>query len=100
MSELEAVFVRYFACNKSTDKRITYTKEVGEKLEDLGSAVVNIPPVIGRHADGTILWRAVVEEVCQQLCCPTRAVETLVKGSSKQWICQQGLISKGKKDGI
>lgn len=88
MSELEVMFVRYFVFNKSTNKRITYTKEVGEKLQDLGSAVVNIPPVTGRHADWTILWRPVVQEVGQQLCCPSCAIETLVEGSSKQWICQ------------
>lgn len=96
MGELVAMFVRYFVFNKSLNKRITYTKELGEKIQDLGSAVVNIPPVIGRHAGWTILWRPVVQEVGQQLCCPSCAAETLVEGSSKQCIRQQILISKAR----
>ena len=46
---------------------ITYTEEVGEKLQDLGRGVVNIAPVIGWHARWTVLRRPIVQEVGQQL---------------------------------
>lgn len=92
--------MRCYAFNKSTDKRDTYAKEVGEKLQHFGCGVVSIPPVVGRHARRLILRGPVVQEVGQQLGCPSCAVEALVEGSSKHWICQQSLISKCKKTGL
>lgn len=59
---------------KAQTKRITYTEEVGEKLQALGRHVVNIPPVVRRHVGWTILWRPVVQEVGQQLSRPRCAV--------------------------
>lgn len=92
MSGLETRFMRCHAFNKRTDKRITYAKEAGEKLQGLGCGVVNVPPVVGRHAGRTILWRPVVQEVGQQLGCPPRVGQTLVQSSSKQRVRQQILI--------
>lgn len=94
MCGLEASFMRCHAFNKSPDKRITYTEEFGEELQDFGSGVVNIAPVAGWHARWTILRGPVVEEVGQKLSCPPCAVETLVEDSSKHWIRQQFLILK------
>lgn len=91
-SGLETRFMRCYAFNKRTDQRITYTKEVGEKLQGSGRGVVNIPPIVGWHAGWTVLWRPVVQEVGQQLGCPPCAVETLVENSSEHWIRQQSLI--------
>lgn len=92
MCGLETRFTSCYAFNKRRDKRITYTKEVGEELGCLGRGVVNIPPVVGWHAGGAVLRRPVVQEVSQQLGSPSRAVETLVEKSSKHWILQQSLI--------
>lgn len=89
--------MRCFACNKSTDKIITYTKEIGEKLQDLSSGVVNIPPVIGWHARWTILGRPIVQEVGQLLNGQSCAIEMLVEDSSKHWVRQQSLILKGRQ---
>ena len=96
MSELKVGFVSCHMFHKSTDKRITYTEKVGEKLQDPCSGVVSTSPVIGWHAWWTILWRPVVQEVGQQVGCPLCAVETLVEESSKHWIRQQSLISKAR----
>lgn len=89
--------MRCYTFNKSTDKRITYTEEFGEKLQALGGGVVNIPPVVGRHPGQAILWRPVVKEVGQLLGRPHCAAELLVDGSGKHWIRKQGLISKARR---
>lgn len=44
---------------------MTYPKEVGDKLKDLSNASVHVPPVIGGHVAGTLLWAAIVQEVGQ-----------------------------------
>lgn len=82
---------------KAQPKRITYAEEFGEKLHDFGSGVVSIPPVVRRHAGWTILWKPVVQEVGQQLACPSRVVDTPVEDNSNHWICQQSLISKARR---
>lgn len=92
-------FTRCGAFNKGADKRITYTKEVREKLQAFGRGVVKVPPVVGRHSWWTVLRGSVVQEVGQQLSCQPRAVQTLVEKSSKHWIRQQGLIYKERKRG-
>lgn len=80
-----------------SNKRLTYTDEFGEELQDFGCGVVNIPPVVGRHAGWPILRGPVVQEVGQQLGRPARAIETLVEDGSKHRVRQQSLIPKGKK---
>lgn len=89
--------MRCFAFNKNSDKRVTYSKKVGEKLDDLGSGIVNVPPVVGRHAGWSILWRPVVEEVGQLLGRPSCAVERLAEGGGKHWVRQQNLVEKGRR---
>lgn len=84
--------MRCYGFNKPRDRRITYTEDVGEELDCLCRGVVNVPPVVGWHPSGAVLRRPVVQEVGQQLGCPSRAVETLVEKSSKHWILQQSLI--------